>query len=76
MGPSQPRGASKMNSKNPLMSPLGLSILAILMILIVLAAELPALVSSVSSSCVLSDMSTDSVDLRPYVLFNLSLIHI
>tara|TARA_B100001059_G_scaffold79515_1_gene77336 strand:- start:24101 stop:25204 length:1104 start_codon:yes stop_codon:yes gene_type:complete len=39
-----------MNSKNPLMSPLGLSILAILMILIVLAAELPALVSSTGTA--------------------------
>lgn len=39
-----------MNSQNPLMSPLGLSLLAILMILIVLAAELPALVSSTGTA--------------------------
>ncbi|MBG83223.1 MAG: hypothetical protein CMJ40_01610 [Phycisphaerae bacterium] len=39
-----------MNSQNPLMSPLGLSLLAILMILIVLSAELPALVSSTGTA--------------------------
>jgi hypothetical protein len=39
-----------MNSQNPLMSPLGLSLIAILMILIVLAAELPALVSSTGTA--------------------------
>ena len=39
-----------MNSQNPLMSPLGLSIVAITMILIVLAVELPALVSSTGTA--------------------------
>ena len=49
-----------MTNQNPLMTPLGLSLIAILMILIVLAAELPALVSSTGNAIFSSVPDTDS----------------